>query len=461
MTEQTTTSKRAHLPPHSDEAEQAVLGALLFDNDGFAHVQDTIKAEHFYRPDHRAIWGTVAGLIAANKVADVVTVFEAGGHDLAYLNELVDGAPGVGAKRLRSYADIMLKRWQGRELMRLGTWLADEALSGGGDAAEVLADKCMEGLMALADTRKVSAGPVHARDLAQSYLAHIEHLYEHGTDGIATGLADLDRLTAGGGRAGELWVLGARPSMGKTALSGTIMRHVSSLRGHGGAFISLEDSATALAGRHFAAMGKINLADLRNPKAVEASKVDEFFTRLADAANEMMGLNMWVDDEVCSTVKEVRRRVVAMKRKGPLSVVVIDYLQLMDDEGDNRNIMLGKIANGLKRMAKELGVWVILLSQLNREADKRSGPPIMADLRDSGDIEGAADVIGLLHREARRNPNADKRHAELHIVKHKNGATDTIHLDFDGKHQRMTDWVGPIPSVGVKKGPEYKGGGMS
>jgi replicative DNA helicase len=383
-------------------------------------------------------------------------VFEAGGHDLAYLNQLADAAPGVGAKRLRSYADIMLKRWSARELLRLGALLSDEAMSGEGENTETLADKCMERLMAMADGRKVSAGPVHASELAMRFVAHIEALYSGASDAIATHLVDLDKLTSGGGRPGELWVLGARPSMGKTALSGTLARNVAASKGRGAAFFSLEDSTNALTGRHFAAMGRINLADLRAPKNAPADMWD----KLAEAADHMSRLNLWIDDEVCSTVKEVRRRIVALKRKGPLSMVVIDYLQLMDDEGDNRNIMLGKIANGLKRLAKELGIWVVLLSQLNREADKRTGPPIMADLRDSGDIEGAADVIGLLHREHRRNPKADKTHCELHIVKHKNGPTDTVHLYFDGSHQRMSNWTGPIPSVVVKK-VEYVGKGMS
>ena len=450
------TPTRGNVPPHSDEAEQAILGALLMDNDGFNAVSDTLRAEHFYRPDYRGIWMTMERLLVANKVADVVTVFEAGGHDMALLNELAISSPGVGLKRLQSYAEILVKRWQGRELLRLGTWLCDEALSGYGDNAEAAADKCMEGLVALAESRKVSAGPVHASELAMQYVDYISKLYEGESDAISTGLIDLDRPTSGGGRRGELWVLGARPSMGKTALSNGISRHVAGLNGHGAGFISLEDSTNALTGRNFAALGGINLADLRNPKRAPT----EMWERLSEATEKFSRLNLWIDDEMCSTIKEVRRRVVMMKRKGPLSLVVIDYLQLMDDEGDNRNIMLGKIANGLKRLAKELDVWVVLLSQLNREADRRAGPPIMADLRDSGDIEGAADVIGLLHREHRRDPRADKTHAELHIVKNKNGPTDTVHLYFDGSYQRMGNWQGPPPSPMGKSASRARSSGM-
>ena len=154
-----------------------------------------------------------------------------------------------------------------------------------------------------------------------------------------------------------------------------------------------------------------------------------------------------MDDQTGLTLADVRRKAQQVRmRCGRLDLIVVDYLQLMDDGGDNRNLALGLIANGLKRLAKEMNVWVVLLSQLNRKADERSGPPQMGDLRDSGDIEGAADLIGLLYREHMRKPTPENKYwAQLHVCKQKNGPTDTLNLTFEGAHQRFSDWEGPTP----------------
>lgn len=440
---------RANTPPHSDEAEQAVLGALLMDNRVWDAVCGTLEARHFYRGDHRAIFATVGQLVAASRPADVLTVFEAGGHDLAYLNALCDSVPSIG--RAQAYADIIAKRWRARELMRIALTLRDQAMAGDGEDADVVADAAVSALLNVGATSDDS-DPKPADELGAAFVDYVAALYEGETNAISTGLKDLDDLTAGGIRPGELWVIGARPSMGKTAFTGTVARHVS--RSTGALFVSLEDSNTALTTRHFAALGRINMADLRNPKKAPS----EMWGKLTEAANAFSQLKLWIDDGACSTLQDVRRKAQRVKQRGPLGLLVVDYLQLMEDEGDNRNIMLGKVANGIKRLAKELQIGVLLLSQLNREADKRNGPPVMSDLRDSGDIEGAADLIGLLYREARRNPTeANKFHAELHVVKHKNGATDTVHLMFDGAHQRLGNWDGPPPT---KLGRRPSGGGM-
>lgn len=427
------------VPPHSDEAEQGVLGALLMDNRAWEQVATVLAAERFYRPDHRAIYSTIGKLIAASKPADVITVFEAGGHDLAYLNELASSVPSVS--RAGGYAQIVVERWREREAAAIGSRLTDAMLGGlpvGATVGEAI-DGIITKLMALS-TDLADHEPVHVSELALRFVDHVSALQDGSDDAVRTGLRDLDKLTAGGPRPGELWVIGARPSMGKTALTGTFARNMA--RAIGALFLSQEDGFNALIARHVAALGRVNLADLRNPREAP----DAMWTGLSDGVHELGGLNLFLDDQAGLTMADVRRKIQQVARKTKLGVVVIDYLQLMEGDGDNRNIQLGKISNGLKKAAKDFQVPVILLSQLNREADKRPGPPQMSDLRDSGDIEGAADLIGLLHREYRRNPSsANKHHAELHVVKHKNGATDTVNLWFDGAFQRFSDWDGPPP----------------
>jgi len=430
----------AAVPPHSDEAEQSVLGAVLVDNAAYEAVGSLLQPGHWYRPDHRAIWQTIGTLINGQRAADVVTVFEAGGHDMAYLHQLAASVPS--ASRAGAYAAVVVERWRERELARIGAALAAQAMAGVQEEGGVpgVVDKAVTALMQLVTSRSDRA-PQHVRDLAMRFVDHLNDLVEGRDEATATGLRDLDKLTAGGIRPGELWVIGARPSMGKTALTGALARMMAKQKGV--LFLSQEDSFMALTARHVAALGRVNLADLRRPQdAPEA-----MWSGLTEGVDELSGLDLWLDDQAGLTMADVRRKIQAVAQHTTLGVVVIDYLQLMEGEGDNRNLQLGRIANGLKKAAKDFGLGLILLSQLNREVDKRTGPPQMSDLRDSGDIEGAADLIGLLHREYKRNPcDANKHHAELHVVKHKNGATDTINLWFDGAYQRFGNWDGPPPS---------------
>lgn len=443
---------QAHVPPHSDEAEQALLGALLMDNAAWDHVADLVAVEHFYHPDHRAIFTTIGQLITANKPADVVTVFERGGHDIGYLNDLCTGTPS--ATRIRGYGELVQLRWREREAMRIAASLADDARRTFVDHEALAArlDQAITALMQLTHGGE-QREPKPVAELALQFVDHVVAVSEGKEDTIPTGFTDIDRLTANGIRGGELWVLGARPSMGKTALTNAIARNTAKVRGS--LFCSQEDSFTALISRNVAALGRVNLADLRNP----ARAPESMWSGLTDGVGALCELNLWMDDQPALTLADVRRKAQQVMRKTALGVVMVDYLQLMTGPGDNRNLELGRIANGLKAMAKELGVGVILLSQLNRDVDKRLGPPQMSDLRDSGDIEGAADLIGLLHREYKRNPTeANKHHAELHVVKHKNGATGVVDLFFDGAFQRFADWDGPPPQRGSSKTGQAKKG---
>jgi replicative DNA helicase len=187
----------------------------------------------------------------------------------------------------------------------------------------------------------------------------------------------------------------------------------------------------------------VNLADLRNPQGAPES----MWHGVAKAVDELRPLRVMMDDQAALNIADVRRKVQQVTRRhGPLKLLIVDYLQMMDGEGENRNRELGAIAYGLQALAKQMGCWVVLLSQLSREADKRSGPPQMSDLRDSGDIEAAARFIGMLHREYMRKPSDENKHwAQLHVCKQSSGPTDTLNLYFDGAMQRFHNWAGPVP----------------
>lgn len=441
-------------PPHSDEAEQAVLGALLLDNAAYDRCSDILQPDAWYRADHRAIYETIVRLIAAHKPADVVTVFEAGGHDLALLSALSTCVPS--ASHVRRYAEIIVERWRERNVMTIGMTLASEIenLTHEQTVATVI-DGAIMRLLAVGDVKQGSE-PKPIEAAVAAFLDAMQDRADGKSDAMATGISTIDKATAGGIRPGELWVIGARPSMGKTAITLTISRNMA--RDRSVLFLTQEDSILASVTRQIAADGRISLTHLRS-----GTLSNDEWGRLSEATENLRTLRMQIDDQGALTLMDVRRKAQSVKRKHGLHLIVIDYLQLMSGEGDNRNQELGRIANGLKAAAKEFGVGIVLLSQLNREADKRSGLPQMGDLRESGDIEGAADVIMLLHREYMRTQQEAQRYwAQIHIAKQKNGPTGVHDLFFDGAYQTFRGWDhasdGPVPR-GIKKGASY-GAGM-
>jgi replicative DNA helicase len=446
--------ERLRVPPQSIEAEQSVLGGLLVDNQAFDSAADLLSEADFYSYDHRLIYAATRRIIAAGKPADVVTVYQhlqANGQDersggLTYLNALAQSVPS--AANLRRYAEIVRDRSVLRQLIRLADEVAAAAYGNGADAGRII-DGGITQLMAL----QQGAAQAEPRLLAEILPEVVDEINAHAeghTNALPTGLRRLDDITCGGMRPGELWVIGARPSMGKTAISLTLSRLMAG--GRAVLVLTQEDSERSTAMRHIAAAGRVNLSALRDP----ARAPSDMWGKLLGACDELQTLRMYIDDQASLTLADVRRKVQQVRRRDAgLRVVVVDYLQLMDGEGDNRSQELGALANGLKRMAKEFGLTVLLLSQLNREADKRNGVPQMGDLRESGDIEGAADVVALLHREFRRTGKPHQKHwAQLHVAKQKNGPTDTISLYFDGETQRFSDWDGPPPREGDEYGPE-------
>jgi replicative DNA helicase len=306
-----------------------------------------------------------------------------------------------------------------------------------------LVDRAVTDLLHLADAGQRDE-PAELDGLLTTWLDDLSEMQQSGTTpAVPTGLADLDRLTAGGIWDGELWCIGSRPSMGKSALKNTILRNIG--RDHDVLDFSMEDSSRTVISRHVAALGRVNLRHLRNPIGAP----DDIWAGVAEGTDRLRRLRIRIDDQAALTLMDVRRKIQQVKRRAPaLRAVFVDYLQLMQGDAESRNRELGDIANGLKAAAKDFGLGIVLLSQLNRKADERSGPPQMSDLRESGDIEGAADVIGMLYREHMRRPTDENKHyAELHVCKNKNGPTDTLSLHFDGAHQTFGNWAGPRPFV--------------
>lgn len=432
-------------PPHNTEAEQSVLGALLQDNAAFDRVDPLLQAAMFYTPQHRAIYATICELIAASKPADIITVNDRSGHELGYLNALALSVPSSAhAKR---YAEIVRERWLERELQRAGCEIADTAASPDADAISKV-DAAMAKLSKLSEGRAARES-VHIDSALVAYLDQLQAESEGETKAMSTGLRHLDRILSGGLRPGELMVLGARPKMGKTALVLTLARNMG--RKHGVLVCSQEMPVSELVARNVAALGRVNLADLRRGREIP----DAVWTGVTDAVEAIKGLQIVLDDQRGLTLMDVRRKTMEAKRRHGIDVVIVDFLQLMTGDGDNRNQELDKIANGLKAMAGEFGVAVILLSQLSREADKRSGPPVMTDLRDCGAIEAAADVIALLFREE-AHPLGErgeqwKHHAQIEIIQ-RNGAPGHISLSFSGEYQRFSDWDQPVPQKQGRRG---------
>lgn len=432
---------RAASPPHSMEAEQSVLGALLLDNAAFDKVLDLLAPGDFYRAEHRTIYRVLVDMLVASKPADIITVFErlqavgqaddAGG--LAYLNNLMQSVPS--ASNVRGYADIVKHRARLRGLIALGQQLADDARDLGADEAQLdkLLDRAGLDLLAL-QSGATNDEPTLLGDLMVPWLDALQDRADGKTDALPFGMRAIDDALSGGPRRGELIVLGARPSTGKSAL---MLNWLLSAATRGPVLAcSLEDSDMMLLSRAIASAGRVNLADIRRPDRAPA----DMWERVSDASQAIQGLTLYVDDRAGLGLRDIRRKAMQVRRRaGDLQVIAVDYLQLMDGDGENRSAELGGIARGLKRLAKDMGCAVLLLSQLSREADKSNVPPRLDHLAESGVIEQAADNIGLMWRKGRLDAKADKTDVQIEWAKVKNGATCTRRMVFDGATQHIAD----------------------
>jgi replicative DNA helicase len=425
--------------PQSIESEQSVIGALLIDNDSVDRIGD-LRAEHFYRADHRAIFTEILALISGSVGADVMTVFErlqakgraADVGGLAYLNDLAHSTPS--ASNIARYADIVRDRAQKRGLLALSHEIQD-SVGTTPDSAAVLIDRASTKLERLGEA-VVKSEPVRAGQSLVDYLNYMDQQVDGLIKPVPTGLTDLDRKLGGGFYGGDLVIVAARPSMGKTAFSLTIAANVavdSTVL-----FLSMEMKNVQLQQRLVSAQGGISMAELRNPAAMK----DEQWARVTHATRKINELNLFLDDQPNLTLLEVRNKARAVKRKHGLSMLVVDYLGLMaTGQEERRDLQIGALTKGLKNLAKELDIPVVLLSQLSRKCEERPNKrPLSSDLKDSGDIEADADTILFLYRDEVYNPDSmDRGVCEVICTKQRQGETGITGLAFIGEQTRFAD----------------------
>jgi replicative DNA helicase len=428
------------IPPHSVEAESSVLGGLLLDNAAWDRVADLLGEGDFYRYEHRLVFDAISGLVNASRPADVITVFEhlrslgkaeeVGG--LGYLNSLAQYVPSAG--NIRRYAEIVRERSILRKLVSASDEIATNAFNPQGRPVASIVDEAEQKIFNIGEQGSRMKRGFQAMDtLVVDLLDRVQEMADNPNDvtGVPTGFYDLDRMTAGF-QAGDLIVLAARPSMGKTALAINIAENVALQEGLPVAVFSMEMGAAQLAVRIVGSIGRIDQGHLRTGKLT-----DEEWPRLTEAIEKLRTISLHIDESAGLTSSELRANARRLSRQcGQLGLIVVDYLQLMSGSAssdENRATELGEISRGLKMLAKELKCPVIALSQLNRSVETRPDKrPMMSDLRESGAIEQDADIIMFIYRDEYYTKDACKEPgvAEVIIAKQRNGPTGTVKLAF-------------------------------
>ncbi len=428
------------IPPHSIEGESSLLGGLLLDNGAWDRVSDLLSEGDFYRYEHRLVYAALGVLINASKPADVITVFEQlqsqgkaeGIGGLAYLNSLAQYVPS--ASNIRRYAEIVRERAILRKLVSASDEIATNAFNPKGRLVASILDEAEQKIFNIGEEgSRMKRGFQTMDTLVVDLLDRVQEMADNPNDvtGVPTGFYDLDRMTSGL-QAGDLIVLAARPSMGKTAFAINIAEHVALKEGLPVAVFSMEMGAAQLAVRIVGSIGRIDQGHLRTGKLT-----DEEWPRLTEAIEKLRTISLHIDETAGLTASELRANARRLARQcGKLGLIVVDYLQLMSgSSGDNENraTELGEISRGLKMLAKELQCPVIALSQLNRSVETRPDKrPMMSDLRESGAIEQDADIIMFIYRDEYYTKDACKEPgvAEIIIAKQRNGPTGICKLAF-------------------------------
>ncbi len=428
------------VPPHSIEAESSVLGGLLLDNGAWDRVGDLLVDGDFYRHEHQLVYAAIGALVNASKPADVITVFEHlqnQGHaesvgGLGYLNSLAQYVPS--ASNIRRYAEIVRERAILRKLVSASDEIATQAFNPKGKPVDKILDEAEQKIFNIGEEgSRMKQGFQSMDSLVVELLDRVQEMADNPNDitGVPTGFHDLDRMTSGL-QPGDLVVLAARPSMGKTAFAINIAEHVALHEGLPVAVFSMEMGASQLAVRIVGSIGRVDQGHLRTGKLT-----DEEWPRLTEAIERLRTVSLHIDETPGLTPSELRANSRRLARQcGKLGLIVVDYLQLMSgssgSDGDNRATELGEISRGLKMLAKELQCPVIALSQLNRGVEQRTDKrPMMSDLRESGAIEQDADIIMFIYRDDYYNKDSkDPGVAEIIIGKQRNGPTGTVRLAF-------------------------------
>ena len=441
-----------YVPPHSRDAEIALLGALM----SLPAAQDVaaeVSSSDFFDASNAAIFRSVVEVISSGRTPDIVCVFEhmreAGREvDLTHLNDIQLAGSGSVASA-RRHAEIIKERATRRKLLAYSASLHDSGQSA--LTTPELIERATADLFEIVDKR-VSRTPRPAGDVVGAQLVEIQNRVDARRAGkrigTTTGLVDLNKLLGGGYRPGDLVVVAGRPAMGKTAFALTqALRQAED--GLGVLFCSQEMRTEELIDRCVSAMGGVPLQNIRTGEVSEDN-----WSSIAKCANDLSMLPLHIDDQPAMTLMDVRAKARAVKSRNRLDVIFVDYLQLMTGDGENRTQEIGRLSRGLKALAKELSVTVVAMSQLNRGVENRADRrPLMSDLRESGDIEADADTIIMLYRDEVYNPEAgEKGVADLIVVKQRAGPIGTVHAAFRGEYTRFDNLAmgrvapPPVPS---------------
>lgn len=429
-------------PAHNIEAEQYLIGGLMISPKSWDDIADRVDERDFFRAEHKLIFRHIGKLIEIGADVDVITVAESiertgkldkvGG--LPYLGSIVQNTPS--AANIKTYADIVRRKWKEREFMAMVVELQLTA-----ESEQPIHEKieiAVNLLTALADDKKDE--PESLSDAAQKAIETLDRRFSNGGDihGLKTHLTDFDRKT-GGLHAGDLIIVAGRPSAGKTAFVTNIGENVAIIGKGSVLMFSLEMSSEQLATRAIASAGSVSLNVMRSAKMQ-----DDDWGRLTHAVGKISDAKFFIDQNTGITASQMHSRARRVKRKHGLDLIIVDYLQLMADGGDTRNNELASITRKFKLMAKDLGVPVICLSQLSRKVEERADKrPMMSDLRDSGAIEQDADVIVMMYRdEYYHKDTPNKGMAEANIVKQRMGETGTVRLSFQGEYSRFGNFAG-------------------
>ncbi|REF36450.1 primary replicative DNA helicase [Thermasporomyces composti] len=430
------------VPPHDVAAEQCVLGSMMLSKDAIADVIEEVRGSDFYRPAHETVFEAILDLYGRGEPADAVTVAaelqrrgeltRVGGAP--YLHTLIASVPS--AANASYYAAIVREKAILRRLVEAGTKITQMAYAGDGDVDDIV-DRAQAEIYNVTE-RRTSEDYAPLSEIMEATLDEIEAIGARDSMvGVPTGFADLDALT-NGLHPGQLIVIAARPGVGKSILALNLARAAAIHNNLASVIFSLEMSRTEITMRLLSAEARVPLQHMR-----QGTMSDDDWAKLARKMGEVSGAPLFIDDSPNMTLMEIRAKCRRLRQRHDLRLVIVDYLQLMTSgkKVESRQVEVAEFSRNLKLLAKELGVPVVALSQLNRSPEQRTDKrPMLADLRESGSIEQDADMVILLHREdAYERESSRPGEADFIIAKHRNGPTATITVAFQGHYQRFVD----------------------
>lgn len=428
--------------PHSIEAEQSILGAVLADHSTLSIVVEKIKPEYFYSEQHRALYSIILRMFTSGSAADIITVlneaeklhiFDSASEGRRYLANLADILPSTA--NIESYCRIVAEKYYIRSLSYAARGILQEIQSGEHNA-QLLLDSAEQKIYDIRQGRNIQGLIPIGDAISEAYdrLGKIAGPDKEKYIGARTGFTYLDAITSGLNKS-DLIIIAARPGMGKTSFAMNIATNVARHSDKDVVVFNLEMSREQLATRLLSTEALVDSNCLRNGRIS-----GDDWVRLATSAGYLSGLPLYIDDTASMTVPQMKAK---LRRTKNLGLVIIDYLQLMESttKSDNRVVVISEITRQLKVMAKELNVPVILLSQLSRSVESRTDKrPMLSDLRESGSIEQDADIVLFLYRDAYYNKESTRQNiSECRVEKNRHGETGTVELIWDGQYTRFSN----------------------